>query len=982
MNSKYEMIQLKPDVSTLSKGTGVYAVPSHRLGGMAGFGEAMSSVLSALFLAVVATSAQDSSNPATLADAIELRRSGYYERAVEVLQTLQEKHDNCPDAAIELARTYLDTGQHVNALNTLETACASQDESAGWHLAKAELAQTTGRFEIAIAEFQAAIKRERKNCRARNRLGLLYELLGRREEAIETYKWFDDLLTGTLPEDAESLTEAAIGFYRYSVMTEHPNLKLRTEHTLHEMLQPAYERLDRTYWPARLAAAELLRSKGVRDESKDDYEAALRINHNDPDIHVGLGQLAYESWDFEEIDRRVERALETNPNHVPALCLKAKGKIRERRFEDAHTAARRALDINPNSLHAIAYAAAAKDSLYDRSAVEAYKKQFDKIAPNSSVYHAILGETLSDRRQYADSEHELERAIELDPTDTESRNELGLMYMQWGLEDKARETLEAAFRLDPYNEKTKNTLDLLDMIDNFAVTETDHFKIKYDAAHDRVVAPYMADYMESIYEELVLDYELDDPTKTKIEIFPTSRQFAVRITGKPFIHTVGACTGWVIALAAPRADAELLGPYNFANTLRHEFTHTVTLAATENRIPHWFTEGLAVLQEDGPRTFISSHLLIEAIRRDDVYTLQTIDWGFIRPKRQADRSRAYAQSEWMCEFLIERFGYGVINRMLAGYKAGKSQPEVMREIVGIEPDQFDKEFAEWSKKQAAGWGFDLTPYENLTKLRALTMLPTKTADQLGRLAVVELANGDDDRALTAAREAVTLDATNVDARTVQAKLLARQLVDEQKQDKEILEELTEALDTLAHHDPDGRTEPKVRAHLLLHDNDYDAAKTHLEKLQRLCPQDPFSYQKLAGIYLKENRDDLALPQLLEVARTDDRDADVPFQIAQIYAKQNRLAEARYWYLRAIHTNPYNPAFHEQLAATLMRQNDPAAAIREYEALTILEPENAQRHADLAFAHLKQGNKESARLAAQKAVSLDESSPAASILKEM
>ena len=40
-----------------------------------------------------------------------------------------------------------------------------------------------------------------------------------------------------------------------------------------------------------------------------------------------------------------------------------------------------------------------------------------------------------------------------------------------------------------------------------------------------------------------------------------------------------------------------MGTFNWAQVLRHEYTHTVTLGATDNRIAHWMTEGLAVLEE-------------------------------------------------------------------------------------------------------------------------------------------------------------------------------------------------------------------------------------------------------------------------------------------------------------------------------------------------------------------------------------------------
>src|SRR5262249_58606263 len=114
--------------------------------------------------------------------------------------------------------------------------------------------------------------------------------------------------------------------------------------------------------------------------------------------------------------------------------------------------------------------------------------------------------------------------------------------------------------------------------------------------------PWLADHMEKVHAEVCERYKVKLPRKTMIEVFAVHGNFSVRITGRPWIHTVGACTGPVIAIDAPRTGV-WPSPFNWAEVLRHEFTHTVTLAATGNRIPHWMTEGLAVHAETLPRSW-------------------------------------------------------------------------------------------------------------------------------------------------------------------------------------------------------------------------------------------------------------------------------------------------------------------------------------------------------------------------------------------
>ena len=314
-----------------------------------------------------------------------------------------------------------------------------------------------------------------------------------------------------------------------------------------------------------------------------------------------------------------------------------------------------------------------------------------------------------------------------------------MMYMQWGEEAKARDALDAAWTLDSYNERTKFTLELLDRLHKFAKHETDHFIIKYDAEKDAGLGPYVADYLESIFASVTGDFSTELHEKTIIEFFPTHKAFAVRITGKPWIYTVGASTGRVIALTAPRESTHTMGQYNLARVLKHEFVHTVTLAATQNRIPHWFTEGLAVYQEDSPRSYEWADLLTEAMRRDQLFTLESIDWGFIRPKRASDRQMAYAQSEWMVEFIIDRFGYDVIQKMLKRYHDGATQAQVLRELFQLELSDFDKAFAQWSREEVAKWNcaFDLTPPEDVIELRQQADSKEASADRVSQLARAE-----------------------------------------------------------------------------------------------------------------------------------------------------------------------------------------------------------------------------------------------------
>lgn len=912
--------------------------------------------------------------PTTPADARDLFMEGHYQRAIEAYQSLAKDPRHVLEAGLGLARCNMQRGEYEEAVESLIRLDAR--DNADWHYLLARLLRVQGEYEDVLTHARAAAGLDDDHAGARLLLGETLELLGRRDEATEAYRWFERQLVGRddLPHDAAWVTDTALGFLRYSVLTQ-TRVARRTQYVLNELLQVAYERLDRTWWPARIAAADLLREKYNNDEadgSVSDYEAALRINDQLPDAHVGLGEVLLEAWNFEEVEWRVGLALDVNPNHPGALHLLAKKYLLERRYEQAKGPCERALAVNPNDLMALSLRAAAGAGQYDAAEVERLRARVAAVSPKNSLFHRTLGDALAGIRQYADAEREYRKAIDFDPTDANARTELGMMYMQWGLEDKARDALEGSWALDPFNQRTKFTLELLESLEEFARCDTEHFIVRYDAERDPGLGEYVAPYLESIYEPVTGDYETPLPDKTIVEVFPTQRKFGVRITGKPWIHTIGACTGRVIALASPRESTQLMGPYNIARVLKHEFTHTVTLAATRNRIPHWFTEGLAVSQEDSPRSFYWSQLLAEAVRRDELFTLESIDWGFIRPRRPTDRQMAYAQSEWMAEYIVERFGYDSINAMLRRFRDGQTQSQVFTKQFGIEPADFDRDFEKWAGRQAATWGFDLTPPEDVATLSALVAADENNAALQGRLARAAYDQADSERALTAARRALEINENERTALEIWAKVQMSYAREEQSEQKRRAyeDEALRALERLWTLDPEGWTAPKHLAEVWLRRNERDRALEPLKRLQRLCPLDPTSWRGLAGLYVAQERHDLALPQLLELARIEENDPDVPKQIARIYRRKGRLRDAQYWYQRALYINPSGVDLHQALGDTHMLAGDTVRALHEYKMLARLEPRNPRHFEDAAKAAHKLGNAEEARELARQALELD------------
>lgn len=902
----------------------------------------------------------DTSEPAAspgqrLVAADDLRISGRYEEAIGEYVALVAVPEHRLAATLGRAECLRRMGSYTEALAALDDSSDLGSASADWHVQVAEVMTLTGRYANALEQARQAIVLDGDHVSAHYLRGRLLETLGRRDDAIDAYRWFEDRLVRGIPTTAPQMTTVALGYHRHGELTRTD----RSPYALHELLQAAYTRVDRTYWPARMAAGDLLRRKDQYSEALGEYEAALSINPNAADAHAGVGAIALRRWDFDTVEQRVTQALNCNPNCAAAFNLQAASKTIEKRYDEALEAAAKSLAINPHDLEALSRAAAAALAKGDIRLADEFKARVSAINPKCAVLSGILADSLTTRRRFADAEREYREAISFDPTDAPLRSELGLMYMQWGREEDARVALESSWQLDRSNARTLNTLKLLEQLEGFDRIETDHFEVRFDGDLDAAMAPYASRYLESIYDEFVSDYDVEPAEKTIIEIFPTHRAFGVRITGQPWIHTIGASTGRVIAIDSARQSAQATGPYHYARVLRHEFTHTITLAASDNRIPHWFTEGLAVLQEDAPRSFDWCQLLAEAIRRDQLFTLESIDWGFIRPRRPSDRQLAYAQSEWICEYLVERFGYSVLNAMIGGFREAKTPEAIFREHTGVGMIDFDRSFVAWASRQAAGWGFDLQPPENPDELRAATTDTPDDAELQARLAKAELDAGNIQRALAAARTALRLDEDELVALNVLGTVLHRYWVAARDpgRRRKLEQEALSVLARVARAFPEGWSAVRLLAEIHLHRGDTVEAERWFRAAQQRCPMDPASYRALAGIYLDAGRIDSALPQLLELARREANDPDVPAQIAGIYESRDRLTDAAYWCGQAIFIDPFDSSLHEKRAAVCERVGMLGEALAEFEALCTLDPSRADYRAHAA--RLSQGRQTTA-----------------------
>ncbi len=649
--------------------------------------------------------------------------AGRYRLSLMTLSTADQKSK---DVANIKAMDLMALGRNEEAIGALSAAGDAKGQ-----VLRAEALMNVGRNDEALARLQEHLKAFPNSLEGHYELGQLYEKIGDIQSAVAAYAWF---VTGPQKlldrweaqqekgfDDAGDVVTLGRAVDHWASITGAYKDTPGLNDALLNLFVKAYDVIDRDYWPAHVAAAEYWQAHDNAHAAELELQAAAGVgaggNPHDLRALKLKAKIALAAFNFDQCDEVIEMMRGLDPDSIDADLIEARNLLGQRTPENAMKPVQRVLAKQPKNLEALGLLAAVYALELHDDQTAAVLKQIDQMAPQDATAYEEVAQQLAAMRQYPRSEAMYKVAIERAPWWTAARNGLGLLYTQSGDEERARAALEAAHTLDPYNLQTTNYLRLLDDLDKFARSETAHFVVMYDAQQDPIIPEYYGDYLETVYKAVTGDFQTEPKLKTFIEVFPTHDAFSVRTTGSPWIGTVGASTGRVIAMVAPRKGEMTMGTFNWAQVLRHEFTHTVTLYATDNRIPHWFTEGLAVWEEHSPLRWEWIPMLYQAVNDNQLFSLDNITWGFIRPKRPIDRQMAYAQSFWICTYIEQRYGHEAILKMLAGFKDGLSQSDVFTKVLGKSESEFSEEFYQWTRKQVAGWGYDPATSAKYAELR-------------------------------------------------------------------------------------------------------------------------------------------------------------------------------------------------------------------------------------------------------------------------
>ncbi len=758
--------------------------------------------------------------------------------------------------------------------------------------------------------------------------------LGRRDEALAlaAAPAVREALDGSKVVD-EVLAAADLGALRIrldaAAASEYPRLL--------KSLARARQELDRLDPRIRLREAQLLADRHAVSDAVKALGETLALHPRNAEAWRLAGEIAIARFDFTGAANAAAALRRIESAHPLAALLDTHSLLVQDDAEGAREALAPLLAADPVLPDALAWHAAVEASRYDFDAMRAALAKSDARAPGSADALVTCGRQLAFDRQYAEAREILSLAAAREPAWSIPRAELGLLSMQDGREEGAIADLRAATAIDPHDERTVFTLRLVEELAEWGRIETEHFVLRHPPGEKgreaAMVARLLASELDAMHREVCARLRHEPAQKTVIDIMPDHRSFGVRITGLPRIHTIAVCTGPTIAIEIPKDGPQTkhLGLFDPLAVLRHEYTHTVTLSMTRNRIPHWLTEAVAVALEDTPRTFDTCQMLAAAWRTDTLFDLDAINWGFIRPRKATDRAQAYAQGRWMVEFIERAYGWDALCKLLFSYAEGIREEEAMRRAFGIGREEFFTRFREWAAGEVRAWG--LAPEPSMRDL------------------ALRLASGDDDaeremqRAETARLTMVARAWSDAIGRPGRERFMlrggewpARPMPKVEFDDatvKAFLNEFPDQADLVELLLRRARTADRSAG---------AETRALLERYARLRPVDPLPHRIWATLAtqgaegLDAVGDDGALRHLRELDLRADKDNVYALAIARNRRAAGDLPAAIAAAERAVRINPFDASVRELAAAIAVEGARLDRAAVHIEALAELEPD--------------------------------------------
>ncbi len=617
-------------------------------------------------------------------------RSGDYEGAIEQFRDVLADEPGAVQMRVNLMEALVATGQYTEAV---EVGRAAPDPGAVANFTGEALLRV-GRVEEAEAAFEEAIRRGGPfSLTAEVNLAQLLFDRGDIDEAMRRFDRFIDVYNGANGRlSARDLVAVGRAVRRLG----------RTNSRMFQDALRAFDEalsIDPGWQDARVLVGDLFLEKYDSPSAQDEYTTVLQSNPNHPGALLGMAKAAWFDGTAGEGDA-IRRVLEVDTNNVEARTLLARLNMTREGFDAAREELDLALAVNPRSLGALTQLAGIHMLLDDERAFEETRARVLAINPRYAEMEAELADLAVRVRRYHDAVARAQDGVELDPEHWEAWGLLGMNQLRVGDIEEGRANLERAFEGDPYNPWFKNSLDLLDTFERYTTRTSEHFELFVREDEADLLATYLLPIAEEAFDSLSRHYGVEPELPVRAEFFPSHADFSVRTLGEAGLGALGVSFGRVLVMDSP--TARQLGEYNWASVFWHELAHTFHLALSADRVPRWFSEGLAVHEQRKARQGWGHQPTIpwiQALAQGRLKPASEMDDGLMRPDYPQQIVFTYLQASLVFQVIEERWGFDAIVDMIHGYRDGGSTESIFRDVLGVELEDFDEEFDQYLRER-------------------------------------------------------------------------------------------------------------------------------------------------------------------------------------------------------------------------------------------------------------------------------------------
>ncbi len=807
-------------------------------------------------------------------------------------------------AEVSETRKLMLQGKYTEALEIAAKAAEENRYDEDWRLLQVEALMTLGRYPEAREVAVNALSRFSTSIRLRLAACRVFQFNGK-PERVESLLKEVDYLAGTRSwayRDAKNLT--ALG--QAAIL-----LKLDARQVLDNFFDVAKKK-DPEYRDVHLAAGNLALDKNDFQTSANLFFDALRKFKDDPDIHYGLAA-SFASGDRKVAMEHLQKTLDLNPNHVPALLLLADHMIDGENYDQAADTLKRAMEVNPWSPKAWALQAVL-EHLDNNPKGEARSREnaLNFWANNPEVDH-VIGKKLAAKYRFKEGAAYQRKALAFDPDYLPAKSELATDLLRLGDDEEGWELAKEVNEKDGYDVNAFNLVALNDTMSKFATIKDGEFIVRMSPHEKAIYGDKVLGLLHRAKKVLCEKYGMELETPTIVEIFPKEKDFAVRTFGVPGVDGfLGVCFGRLITANSPAS--RVASPSNWEAVLWHEFCHVVTLSMTRNKMPRWLSEGISVHEELAANPVWGQRMnpdYRDLVLGGGLTPIGELSSAFLAPESPMHLQFAYYESALVVEFLIKNHGIESVRAILRDLGRGREINEAI--AAHTEPlPELEKKFASFVKARAENLAPDLDwekPKVNPLTADPATLVASHPKNYwiLSQHALMLIRAKKFEEAKVTLRKLIAAYPNDIESPDNPYALLAmahRQL-GEENEERKVLEQLG------------SRSADSLDAYLRLMEigaekKDWKSVERNGDRYLAVNPLSPLPYRHLAAASEANGKPDKAIDAYQVMLQLDPPDpAETHFQLARLlHAKKD--ASARRHVLQALEEAPRYRDAHKLL----------------------------------------------------------------------